>query len=81
MEFGACSRVLNGIHSSYFSPNTRFQQLCDLSSSPNHSSNVCFRVSTAIRRGDCRCRAIVKDSSSNLPVEKVDYVIISLIPD
>ncbi|XP_057510778.1 uncharacterized protein LOC130793152 [Actinidia eriantha] len=71
MESGSCSRVLNRNHSSYLSPNSRFQQLHDLSSSSNHYSNVCFRVSTAIGRGDCRCRAIVKDSSSNLPVEKV----------
>ncbi|KAI8029363.1 Adenylosuccinate lyase [Camellia lanceoleosa] len=72
MEWGACSRVLNTNQVSYFIPTTRFQRLRDLSNSSLHSSNASFHVSPAIPRGDCRCRAIVKDSNNiSISVEKV----------
>ncbi|GMP23278.1 hypothetical protein CsSME_00000936 [Camellia sinensis var. sinensis] len=80
MELGACSRVLNTNQVSYFIPTTRFQRLRDLSNSSLHSSNASFHVSPAIPRGDCRCRAIVKDSNNiSISVEKVIFFIISLI--
>ncbi|KAL7229068.1 hypothetical protein ACSBR2_007709 [Camellia fascicularis] len=75
MEWGACSRVLNTNQVSYFIPTTRFQRLRDLSNSSLHSSNALFHVSPAIPRGDCRCRAIVKDSNNiSISVEKVKKV-------
>ncbi|KAL6977441.1 pectate lyase [Sarracenia purpurea var. burkii] len=71
MEFGACSRVLNSKQHSCFSPISRFERLRDLSGSCLHSSNASFNISTVIPRGGCCCKALVKDSSSNLSVENV----------
>ncbi|XP_052177723.1 uncharacterized protein LOC127791748 isoform X2 [Diospyros lotus] len=73
MELGACSRVLSSNQAPCFSPAIRFQPLRGLSNPSHLSSNASFRFfsSKPVPARDCCCSAVVKDSDSNISVEKV----------